>query len=337
MILMETAGAELSPFFAWLLSQLYAIAGIRTPILTAVFSVLTYLGHEMGFLLVAIVLTWCLNKKYGYRLLIIFMVGSFLQQILKSAFMIPRPWILDPAFDAYVVQSAKGAATGFSFPSGHTMTACMSLGALAMFLKKKWAYAAAAVLVLLVAFSRMYLGVHTLLDVVVGLLFGVLLLGFFELALKGREGNDKVLNTYMYIGFGLCVCLMAYLLIAVPDENASIDVSETHTQAVKDAAKLVGAALGMVIGKLIDDRFIHFDTETVWWKQIVKVCVGMAIIIAIWGGLKLVFPKKPLFDGIRYFGMSFVGIGVYPILFRKLFPPKAAPGEVLHAETEQKA
>ena len=179
MFLMETAeittatGTELSPFFAWLMSQLYAIAGIRSPFLTAIFSGLTYLGHEMGFLVIAMILLWCLNKKYGYRLLIIFLIGTFLHQILKARFMIPRPWVLDPNFT--IVESARAAATGFSFPSGHTLTACLALGGIAMYLKKKWAYAVAAVLVLLVAFSRMYLGVHTLLDVGVGLLLGCLI------------------------------------------------------------------------------------------------------------------------------------------------------------------
>ena len=322
MLLMESAAAaELSPFFQWLLAQLYAIAGIRSSLLTAFFSVLTYLGHEMGFLAIAIILVWCLNKKYGYRLLIVFMIGTFLHQFLKSAFMIPRPWVLDPNFDEFVVQSAKGAATGFSFPSGHTMTVCMSLGALAMYFKKKWLYAVSAILILLVGFSRMYLGVHTLLDVVVGLLLGILVMAVFEAIFRGREDNNKLLNTFMFVA--LSVCLVGYLLVTKPGAGAAQSVLDTYAEAVKDAAKLLGAAIGMVAGKLIDDAYTHFETKTVWWKQLIKFWAGMAIVIMIWYGLKKVFPAKPVFDGIRYFLMSFVGIGIYPLLFKKLFKPAA--------------
>lgn len=320
MLLMESAAATgLSPFFQWLLAQLYAIAGIRSPFLTSVFSVLTYLGHEMGFLVIAIVLVWCLNKKYGYRLLIIFMIGTFLQQILKATFMIPRPWVLDPNFDPFVVQSAKAAATGFSFPSGHTMTACLSLGALAMYFKKKWLYAVSAVLILLVAFSRMYLGVHTLLDVVVGLLLGVIVMAVFEGIFRGREDNNRLMNTFMFIGLGLSVCLVIYLLLAKPGEGADASAVSTHAEAVKDAAKLLGAAIGMVAGKLLDDAYTRFETETVWWKQIIKFWIGMAVIVGIWLGFKKILPANPIFDGIRYFLMSFVGIGIYPICFKKFF------------------
>jgi len=324
MLLAESAAATgISPFFQWLLAQLYAIAGIRSSFLTSFFSVLTYLGHEMGFLVIAIILVWCLNKKYGYRLLIVFMVGTFLSQFLKAAFMIPRPWVLDPNFDAHVVQSAKGAATGFSFPSGHTMTACLSLGALAMYFKKKWLYVVSAVLILLVGFSRMYLGVHTLLDVVVGLLIGIVTLAAFEAIFKGHDDSVKRMNTFMFIGLGFSICLLGYLLITAPAAAAGQSVLETHAEAVKDAAKLVGAAIGMVLAKLLDDRFVRFETETVWWKQIIKVWVGMAIIVLIWFGLKKIFPQKAIFDGIRYFLMSFVGIGLYPLLFKRVFRPAA--------------
>lgn len=321
MLIAENAAAGISPFFQWFLAQLYAIAGIRTPFLTSVFSVLTYLGHEMGFLVIAIILLWCLNKKYGYRLLIVFMVATFLSQFLKAAFMIPRPWVLDPNFDPFVVQSAKGAATGFSFPSGHTMTACLSLGALAVYFKKKWLYAVSAVLILLVGFSRMYLGVHTLLDVVVGLLIGAVVMAVFEAIFKGRDDNATYMNVFMFIGLGLSVCLMGYLLLTKPADGAKASVISTHAEAVKDAAKFLGAAVGMVLAKLLDDRFIHFETETVWWKQIIKAWVGMAIIVLIWFGFKKILPSKPIFDGIRYFLMAFVGIGIYPMCFKRFYRP----------------
>lgn len=322
MIMLESVadGAAISPFFAWLMSQLHALAAIRTPLLDKVFSVLTYLGHEMGFLFIAMILLWCVNKKYGYRLLIIFLVGTFLQQILKAIFMIPRPWVLDPNFQP--VESAIAAATGFSFPSGHTTTACLALGAIAIYMKKKWAYIVAAIVTLLVAFSRMYLGVHTLLDVGVGLLIGVIMLAVFTALFQKNEDKTVFVNVFMCIGLLLSAVLVVYLVLNPVSQDAVESVRNTYADSLKDASKLLGAAIGMLAGKLLDDRFVQFKTEAVWWKQVLKVLLGLVIIVAIWYGLKKVFPEnQPILDGVRYFAMAIVGVGIYPMLFKKLIKP----------------
>ncbi|MBQ1821255.1 MAG: phosphatase PAP2 family protein [Clostridia bacterium] len=322
MIMLESVadGAAISPFFAWLMSQLHALAAIRTPLLDKVFSVLTYLGHEMGFLFIAMILLWCVNKKYGYRLLIIFLVGTFLQQILKAIFMIPRPWVLDPNFQP--VESAIAAATGFSFPSGHTTTACLALGAIAIYMKKKWAYIVAAIVTLLVAFSRMYLGVHTLLDVGVGLLIGVIMLAVFTALFRKNEDKTVFVNVFMCIGLLLSAVLVVYLVLNPVPQDAVESARNTYADSLKDASKLLGAAIGMLAGKLLDDRFVQFKTEAVWWKQVLKVLLGLVIIVAIWYGLKKVFPEnQPILDGVRYFAMAIVGVGIYPMLFKKLIKP----------------
>lgn len=299
-----------SPLFARLMEQLRAIAAMRTPVLTSVMSVITYLGQEMVFLVLGMILLWCVNKKYGYRYLGMFMLGSFLQQFLKAVFAIPRPWVIDPAFRP--VESAVPEATGFSFPSGHTLTACVSLGGVALYLKKAWAFIAAAVLTLLVAFSRMYLGVHTLLDVGVGLLLGVIVLVLFYVIFLKNEDRPTVLNTVLIVSAAACAGLLVYLTVSPQNVDPAGD-------GVKNAYVLVGAAVGMLLGKLIDDCFVRFETKAPWWIQIIKVAIGLALILAIRFGLKALFggdAETALLRGVRYFAMSFVGVGIYPILFR---------------------
>lgn len=313
MLLTETAEAIGStPLFAWLMDQLRALAQMRTPVLTAIMSVVTYLGQEMVFLVLGMILLWCVNKKYGYRYLGMFMLGSFLQQFLKAAFAIPRPWVLDPSFEP--VESAVPEATGFSFPSGHTLTACVSLGGVALYLKKAWAFLVAALLTVLVAFSRMYLGVHTLLDVSVGLLLGVIVLLFFWLIFLKNENRPAVLNTVLIVSTAACIGLLVYLMISPNNVDPAGD-------GIKNAYVLVGAAVGMLLGKLMDDSFVHFKTEAVWWKQIIKVVVGLVIILVIRFGLKKLFgndTETALLRGVRYFAMSFIGVGIYPLFFRVL-------------------
>ena len=328
MIMMETAEAIGStPLFVWLMDQLRALAQLRTPAMTAVMSVITYLGQEMVFLVLGMILLWCVNKKYGYRYLGMFMLGSFLQQFFKAIFTIPRPWVLDPTFEP--VESAVPAATGFSFPSGHTLTACVSLGGVALYLKKAWAFITAAALTVLVAFSRMYLGVHTLLDVAVGLLFGVIVLLFFWAIFLKNENRPAVLNTVLIVSAAACIGLLVYLLFSPSNVDPAGD-------GVKNAYVLVGAAIGMLLGKLLDDTFVHFETDAVWWKQIIKVAVGLVLILAIRSGLKNLFggdSETALLRGVRYFAMSFIGVGIYPMFF-KLLQKRRQKGNDLNVQKE---
>ena len=75
------------------------------------------------------VLFWCVYKRLGYYLLSVGLTGTVLNQFLKLLFRIPRPWVRDNSLT--VVGDATEAATGYSFPSGHTQTAVGIYGGIA--------------------------------------------------------------------------------------------------------------------------------------------------------------------------------------------------------------
>ena len=52
-------------------------------------------------------------------------------------------------------------------------------------------------------------------------------------------------------------------------------------------------------------------------NKILRVVIGLAILIILKVGLKAIFPKKLVFDFIRYFMVVFFGIGLYPAIFKK--------------------
>ena len=162
---------------------LYLLESIRNPVLDAFFSAITYLGDEIAFLVLASVIYWCVNKSHGLYIMLAGLGGTLLNQLLKLTFRIPRPWVKDPSFT--IVESAREAATGYSFPSGHTQTAVGVFGAIARFTKSLAARIVCIVICVLVPLSRMYLGVHTPLDVGVGALMAlVLVFGFYPLINK---------------------------------------------------------------------------------------------------------------------------------------------------------
>jgi len=142
---------------------LYWFETIRTPALDAAMSLVTRLGEETFFMVAALFVFWCVDKRKGYYLLSVGFVGILVNQWLKIICRVPRPWVRDPGFT--IVESARAEAAGYSFPSGHTQTAVGFFGGVALFTGRLWLRFACIVILLLVSISRMYLGVHTPADV----------------------------------------------------------------------------------------------------------------------------------------------------------------------------
>ena len=153
---------------------LYLLESIRVPVLDKLMLLITHLGEETAFLVLALIVFWCVDKYHGYYMLGVGLLGNLLNQFLKITCRIPRPWVRDPDFT--VVEAAKAEADGYSFPSGHTQTAVGTFGALAVTTKKRSLCALFIILPLLVGFSRMYIGVHTPEDVLTSAAIAVLLL-----------------------------------------------------------------------------------------------------------------------------------------------------------------
>ena len=97
------------------------LSNLRTPWLDKFMLAITYLGSEIAFLVIALIIFWCTDKRKGYYILSVGFVGTILNQFMKLWFRVPRPWILKPGFTP--VEGAVSDAGGYSFPSGHTQTA----------------------------------------------------------------------------------------------------------------------------------------------------------------------------------------------------------------------
>ena len=116
---------------------LWQLENIRTPFFNEIMQFVTYFGQELLIIAVICALYWCADKRFAYYLGFTYFTAGFCVQALKITFRIPRPWILDPEFKA--VKSAIPAATGYSFPSGHTQGATCLFFPLALRAKKAWA------------------------------------------------------------------------------------------------------------------------------------------------------------------------------------------------------
>ena len=184
---------------------LYLLEKIRMPGLNELMLAITHLGEETAFLAIALIVFWCVNKYEGYYLLGVGLFGNLANQFLKITCRIPRPWVWDPGFHA--LDAAIPEASGYSFPSGHTSTAVGTFGAIAATEKRRWLAAICIILAVLVGFSRMYVGVHTPYDVLVGAACALLLIICFKPIVMGE--SEKA----MYILMGVLMLTgVGYLL-----------------------------------------------------------------------------------------------------------------------------
>ena len=145
---------------------LYLLEDLRMPWLDAVVSVLTELGGETVFLVAALVTLWCVDKRRGYYLLSVCFLGTLVNQFLKITCRVPRPWVRDPNFT--IVEAARAEATGYSFPSGHSTNSVGTYGVIATESRNIWVRTVSIALCVLIPLTRLYLGVHTPADVLVG-------------------------------------------------------------------------------------------------------------------------------------------------------------------------
>ena len=308
------------------------LESIRTPVGDVLMSLITLFGEETLFMVLALVFFWCVDKRRGYYLLFTGFTGLISVQFLKMSFRIPRPQVIDPNFT--IVESAREAATGYSFPSGHTQCASARWGGIARSAKKRALQIGGVVLALLVGFSRMYLGVHTPKDVLVSLgIAAVVVLGLYYVVYLGY---DKPKRMYIACGVLLALALANLLFVMLYQFPANTDpVNLADGQKV--AWQMFFLALGLCILYVADTKWIQFETDAVWWGQLLKLAIGIGLVLAVRVLIKA--PLNALLGvnlgaGIRYFLIVIVAGILWPMTFK--FWSKVGKGEKIEKIEKQR-
>ena len=294
------------------------LATLRTPLFDKLFLLITSLGGEMVFIAVAVIVFWCVSKKNGYLLLSVGFVGMVVNQFLKISVRILRPWDLNPNFSA--VPDAVPDAGGFSFPSGHTQNSVGIYGTIFSFTKNKWVKALCLSLCILIPFSRMYLGVHTPLDVFFSFFFAIFLIivltPIFEFCYK------KTGRMFVFLGFMAILAVLFATYVQFIFDPSVLDEGQMHNyiSALKNAYLILGAIIGVIIAFPIERRFIKFSESGKWYTQIFKVAIGLSLVLGLLEGLKIplnaCLPENTIARALRYGLVVIFVIAVYPISFK---------------------
>lgn len=287
------------------------LESLRTPFLNGFFSAVTYCGDQIFFFLAAMTLYWCIEKRSAYYTFCVCLLTIVCNQYLKIIFEIPRPWIIDPDFT--IVESARAAAEGFSFPSGHTQNVVALSGCIALCFRKRAVRAVCLIFAVLVSFSRMYLGVHTPLDVGGGaaISLGLVFALFGLYACEQAAYRKKMPVVFALIG----AFLIGLLILLSPRDKSLKDVAS----GVKNAWTLLGCLFGFATFWFFDEYRLSFEIKAPLPGQLLKVAGGLASMLLLKEVLKA--PLYALFGGSYFadFWRYWITVGLVGCLWPMSF------------------
>lgn len=294
---------------------------------------LTLTGDFEFYLVLMPVLYWCIDKRFAKHLVYLVLFSYVINSGLKHALRTPRPFWLDP-------DVGLAEAGGYGVPSGHTQTATVVYLYVAGWFRRAWVWVLALAMIFLMALSRVYLGVHALLDVAAGFLIGLLILASYALWLRfGYEDfRNRILGQRLLPVIILPLLLaVAYVVARVIIGPVDLDVGwgdfvvVAETEALDELVTAVALLFGVGIGLILEAGWVHFLPYGPWWKRLLRYLVGMAVAIAIWQGLGALFPDDPLWLGIplRFLRYALLGLWIAywaPALFVRIGLAEAGEG-----------
>lgn len=286
------------------------------------FVLISDIANSAALIAIPCILYWCLDKRGGQYLMFTFSLGSFVNQLVKNTVCCYRPWIR--CADIHPAEAALPGTTGYSFPSGHTQTATSVIGALGWRYRARWPRLNVAcwVFVVLVAFSRNFLGVHTSQDVIVAMLEGICFIVAVPKLLDWvdeQEGHDR---TMLVICLVAVVAYVAYIVLKPypTDYDASHTLIVDPVQMQVDCFKSAGALLGAVVGWYLERRFLDFEADPrMGAKRIaLRIAVGAIVVLALHLAprtLLLVKPDERVYEFVKYLFTIFAATFVAPAAF----------------------
>jgi len=257
-----------------------------SPALDLPFEAFTFTGGEDFLILLMPLFYWCLDRNLGVRLTFITALSTYLGGAAKLLANQPRPF----QYDARVRQLTHFSGGGF--PSLHTQSTVTVWGYLASQVRRAWLWALGGVLMILVPLSRIYLGVHFPTDIAGGYLTGVALLLLYLWLEPPASAWLRQKGLPWQLGIALVVpCMLALPMPA--DEEIGIT-----------AAAIL---MGMGIGFPLERRWVGFEIGGIWWKQGLRLLLGIVVLMGLRVGLKVAFAScapEALLRFLRYVVIS---------------------------------
>ena len=288
----------------WGIGFINIVQQIQGPVLDSIFHIITFLGTERFYLFILLPLIfWCVDFGLGARLAVILLLSSYFNTDLKDLLQQPRPFDIDPS-----VQLSD--AHGYGLPSGHAQSSVVVWGGIATWINKTWFRMVAILLVILIGFSRIYLGVHFPTDVLAGWVVGVIILSVYLTVRPVLERKLLELSFGMQMLIALVVPLVLLAIHPVPGTISAMAI-------------LAGIGVGLTLTR----RYVSFVVIGSWWQRTLRCLIGGSVVFALYLGLRVAFSSEGsvLYLMLGYLSCGLIGMWISfgaPLLFRLL---KLAP------------
>ena len=307
------------------MDYLYSLQVIREncPSFINYFFILVSEGMVRGGIIIAAFLYWCYDKNRGRRIIVTYSTAYFINQIVKNIACVPRPWYRDSRL--HVEPLALEHATGYSFPSGHTVSAASSFGAIGItYRKNKLVLFLMNALVLLVAFSRNWLGCHTIQDVLIAILIGSIVICIVNFIDYKLADNRDSRSSRLLLLSGILFTLSATIFMILKNYPPYVDLNgnevETVYSVLTDSFTCCGVQLGVLLGILLEERFLKFEVVETTKNRILVAFIGAACVGALYVGLSLVLrcTGEHISHLVKYFIIFLFITFIYPLIFSKI-------------------
>ena len=278
------------------LDFIHWLQSLRSPLFDTFFTAINMTAEDNFITAIAIILLWCVDPLVGLRFLLPLLFSGYLNSVLKDLFHTLRPAAEQVRFLAVPPDGS------YAFPSGHTQNAAVLWSYLAGHYRKKALVVIAVLIIPLVGLGRIYRGAHWPVDVLGGMAIGLVLVWLALTFYRFWDRRSLSLPLRGQLALGVIV---PFTLFVVYPESSMV----------------TGSALGMATGVAIERRYVGFPIHLPPWKQVIKVLIGMAVLVALQMLLPRIFPSGPAFRFTRYALLGLWGTLGAPYVFRAIFGP----------------
>lgn len=298
------------------------LRSISNPTTDTIFRLISFLGEQYFLIIILLSIYYLFDKRIGQRIVYAMITTICLNNAIKGLIKYSRPFIYDTTLAP--ADNAINGATGYSFPSGHTQNATTAYSSIALSFKNKKITIITLTIIILIALSRLFLGVHYPKDVLFGFIFGIICTLFSFYVFKKNDNNPNKIHLLYLIT----------LLIFLPFTFIFWSTDYDNLLLLRDFYISYSLSVGLILGMILENKYVNFEKSNLLKINILRLIGSLTSLLIVYLGFKLlfslsIFPQegdsyKILFDSLRYFFVGVTPLGIFPIIFKNKLFKKAA-------------
>lgn len=252
-------------------------------------------GGSVFALIVGPLIYWVINRRLGLQMLLMLLAGALLATVTKEIAQTPRPFVAHPD-----EVTALFDARGYGFPSGHVMNAIAFWFPVVVMLKRRawwWVYGG---YVLLMAWSRMYAGVHYPQSVIGSMIMALPLIALF----LRWQPDETAFRASRLVG---ALVIVPWVLLP-------------FLRSYEDGVTTIGTLFGFGLALAWTRQHAGFSVEAAVSRRALRYGLGVVLLFAIFLGLDVLFgTAEPdyVFRMVRYAAVTLFVIAAWPVLWHR--------------------